>query len=195
VLCLRSNIQWGMPDTPIHQIFLSAHPTTQCDAIQRLDVRLSFQSPGVITLSYTLRAVMSRIRVGTEVAPAPADGLWKHTCFEAFLQPGGSPGYYEFNFSPTRQWAVYRFDAYRAGMTPMSLATPPDISTRKAADYLELQATFPLPFSADAGAARRTKLAVAAVVEEDNGRLCYWAGRHPQGKPDFHHSDGFAFEL
>ena len=184
-----------MPDTPTHQIFLSAHPTTRCDAIQRLDVRLSFQSPGFITLSYTLRADMSRVRVGTEVAPGPADGLWKHTCFEAFLRPGESPGYYEFNFSPTRQWAVYRFDAYRAGMTPMDLASPPDISTRNEADQLELQATFPLPFSADAGAARRTRLAVAAVVEEDNGRLCYWAGRHPQGKPDFHHSDGFAFEL
>jgi hypothetical protein len=183
----------------MHQIFLSAHPTTQCDAIQRLDVRLSSQSPGLMTLSYTLRGEMSRIRVGPEVAPGPADELWKHTCFEAFLQPSGSPGYYEFNFSPTRQWAVYRFDSYRTGMTSMDLATPPDISTRKAADHLELQATFRLPFSADAdadaGAARRTKLAVAAVVEEDNGRLCYWAGRHPPGKPDFHHSDGFAFEL
>lgn len=148
-----------------------------------------------MTLCYTLRADMSRVRVGTEIALGPADELWKHTCFEAFLQPGASSGYYEFNFSPTRQWAVYRFDAYRAGMTPMVLATPPDISTRSAADHLELQATVRLPFSADAGAARRTKLAVAAVVEEDNGRLCYWAGRHPQGKPDFHHSDGFAFEL
>lgn len=184
-----------MPETPIHQIFLSAHPTTQCDSIQRLDVRLSFQSPGFLTLFYTLRADMSRIRVGAEVTPAPADGLWKHTCFEAFLRPGESQGYYEFNFSPTRQWAVYRFDAYREGMTPMDLATPPEISTHKAADHLELQATFPLPFSADAGAARRTKLALAAVVEEDSGRLCYWSGRHPQGKPDFHHADGFAFEL
>jgi hypothetical protein len=184
-----------MPETPIHQISLSAHPTTQCESVQRLDVRLSFQSPGFLTLSYTLRADMSRIRVGTEVTPAPADGLWKHTCFEAFLRPGESQGYYEFNFSPTKQWAVYRFDAYREGMTPMDLATPPDISTHKAADHLELQATFPLPFNADAGAARHIKLALAAVVEEDSGRLCYWSGRHPQGKPDFHHADGFAFEL
>jgi len=189
----------------MHQIFLSAHPSTQCDSVQRLDVRLSFQSPGVVTLRYMLRADMSRIRVGTEGAPGPADGLWtdglwtdglwKHTCFEAFLRPGDSPGYYEFNFSPTRQWAVYRFDSYRQGMTPMDLANPPVISTQRAADHLELEATLPLPFSADSGAARRTKLALAAVVEEESGRLSYWAGRHPQGKPDFHHSDGFAFEL
>jgi hypothetical protein len=184
-----------MPDTPTHQIFLSAHPTTQCDAVQRLDVRLLFQSPGYLTLFYTLRGDMSRIRVGMEAAQGPADELWKHTCFEVFLQPAASSRYYEFNFSPTRQWAVYRFDAYRAGMTPMHLATPPDISASTAPDRLELEVTVRLPFSADAGAARRTKLAVAAVVEEDSGRLCYWAGRHPRGKPDFHHSDGFAFEL
>ncbi len=184
-----------MPETPTHQIFLSAHPSTQCDSVQRLDVRLSFQSPGVLTLCYTLRGDMSRIRVGTEGAPGSADGLWKHTCFEAFIRPGESSGYYEFNFSPTRQWAVYRFDSYRQGMTPMELANPPIISTTRAADHMVLQATVPLPFSADSGAARHTKLALAAVIEEESGRLCYWSGRHPPGKPDFHHSEGFAFEL
>ena len=184
-----------MPDTPTHQIFLSAHPSTPCDSVQRLDVRLSFESPGVATLCYTLLGDMSRIRVGAEGAPGSADGLWKHTCFEAFIRPGESPGYYEFNFSPTRQWAVYRFDSYRQGMTPMQLANPPVISTNRAADQMVLHATVALPFSADSGAARRTKLALAAVIEEDSGRLCYWSGRHSQGKPDFHHSDSFAFEL
>jgi hypothetical protein len=184
-----------MADIDTHQIFLSAHPTSQSDCIQRLDVRLAFPSPAFVTLTYTLRGDMSRIRVGSEATPGPADGLWKHTCFEAFIQPGGSPGYYEFNFSPTRQWAVYRFDSYRQGMTPMELASPPDISVRKAQDQLELQSTFPLPISAAAGGARRTRLGLAAVVEEESGRLCYWSGRHPEGKPDFHHADGFAFEL
>jgi hypothetical protein len=184
-----------MPDIDTHRIFLSTHPTTQSDSIQRLDVRIAFPSPGFVTLAYTLKADMSRIRVGSEVTPGPADGLWKHTCFEAFIQPGGSRGYYEFNFSPTRQWAVYRFDSYREGMTPMTLASPPDISVSKTLDHLELQSTFPLPVSATAAAARRTKLGLAAVVEEESGRLCYWAGRHPEGKPDFHHADGFAFEL
>jgi len=184
-----------MPEKPAHQIFLSAHPSTPCDSVQRLDVRLWFQSPGVVTLCYTLRGDMSRIRVGAEGASGSADGLWKHTCFEAFMRPGDSAGYYEFNFAPTRQWAVYRFDSYRQGMTPMELANPPVISTSRTPDQIELQVTVPLPFNADSGAARRTKLAVTAVIEEESGRLCYWSGRHPQGKPDFHHSDGFAFDL
>jgi hypothetical protein len=184
-----------MADLPTHQIFLSPHPSAPCESVQRLDVRLSFQNPAVVTLCYTLRGDMSRIRVGTEGAPGSADGLWKHTCFEAFMRPGESSGYYEFNFSPTRQWAVYRFDSYREGMTSMDLANPPVISTKRAPDSLELQVAVPLPFNADSGAARRTKLALAAVIEEESGRLCYWSGRHPQGKPDFHHPDGFAFEL
>jgi hypothetical protein len=112
-----------------------------------------------------------------------------------FIQPARSRGYYEFNFSPTRQWALYRFDSYRQGMTPMDAANPPEILIRKASDALELLATFPLPISAGIDAAQRPKLAVTAVVEEDSGRLCYWSARHPPGKPDFHHPDGFVFEL
>jgi hypothetical protein len=177
------------------QISLMAHPTTGSDAIRGVDVQVSVPSQGLLTLGFTLRADMLRIRVGPEVTPGPADGLWKHTCFEAFVQPNGSRGYYEFNFSPTREWAVYRFASYREGMTPMDLANPPDISVRKASDHLELQATFPLPISAAAGAAPHPRMALTAVVEEDSGRLCFWSARHPPGKPDFHHSDGFAFEL
>jgi hypothetical protein len=184
-----------MPNVAAQQIALVAHPSTEADAIRALDVQVSVPSQGLVTLRYTLHADMSRIRVGAELTPGPADGLWKHTCFEAFIQPGGSRGYYEFNFSPTKQWAVYRFDAYREGMTPMNLANPPDISTREAPDQLQLQVTFPLPISAAEGAAPHPKLALAAVIEGDGGRLFYWSGRHPQGKPDFHHPDGFVFEL
>jgi hypothetical protein len=184
-----------MPRVAMQQIGLVAHPSTQSDAIRGVTVQVSVPSKGRVTLRYTLNADMSRVLVGNELTCGPADDLWKHTCFEAFIQPAGSPGYYEFNFSPTRQWAVYRFDSYRKGMTPMSLANPPEISTRKAPDGLELLVTFPLPVSAAEGAGQPPKLALAAVIEGDSGTLFYWAGRHPLGKPDFHHPDNFAFEL
>jgi len=41
----------------------------------------------------------------------------------------------------------------------------------------------------------RLLIAMAAVVEDEGGRLSYWALRHPPGKPDFHHPDSFALEL
>jgi hypothetical protein len=185
-----------MPNVALQQVALVAHRDTQSEAIGSLDVQLSVPSPGLLSLRYTLVADMSRIRVGSEVTAGPAEDLWKHTCFEAFIQPIGSRRYFEFNFSPTKQWAVYRFDSYRAGMTPMHMSNPPDISIRKATDRLELQATVPLPVSAAmGGAGSHLKVALTAVVEEHSGRLCYWSVRHPEGKPDFHHPDGFALEL
>jgi hypothetical protein len=33
------------------------------------------------------------------------------------------------------------------------------------------------------------------VIEETNGAKSYWALKHPPGKPDFHHADGFVLEL
>jgi hypothetical protein len=33
------------------------------------------------------------------------------------------------------------------------------------------------------------------VVEDQSGKLSYWAVRHPPGKPDFHHPDCFALDL
>ena len=39
------------------------------------------------------------------------------------------------------------------------------------------------------------QLALTAVIEETSGVKSYWALRHPPGKPDFHHADGFVVEL
>jgi hypothetical protein len=38
-------------------------------------------------------------------------------------------------------------------------------------------------------------LGLAAVIEDLNGALSYWALKHPPGKPDFHHSDNFALQI
>ena len=178
-----------------HRVAMLAHPSTPCNAVQSLQVQLSMPGPHLLALRYELRGDLSRIRIGSETVPGRADGLWKHTCFEAFIQPGGSPSYYELNFSPTREWAVYGFDTYREGMTCIDLTSPPEITVQREHHQLQLLATVPLPDPATLGAAPPTKLALSAVVEEDNGTLCYWAVQHAAGKPDFHHSSGFALEL
>jgi hypothetical protein len=38
-------------------------------------------------------------------------------------------------------------------------------------------------------------LGLTAVIEDVRGDRSYWALTHPPGKPDFHHPDGFAYEL
>jgi hypothetical protein len=151
--------------------------------------------PGLLVFQYSLEADMSRLRVPQSGSPRRADGLWKHTCFEAFVAISGAPGYFEFNFSPSQEWAVYRFDGYRAGMSPVGGGSSPEISVRRFDHRLELDSAVRLQETAALGGKLHLRLALAAVIEEDNGRLSYWALKHAPGKPDFHHPDGFALEL
>jgi len=174
---------------------LSAHPSTPSEAVSCLVAQLREEEPGILVFQYSLVADMSRIRVPLSGAGERVDALWKHTCFEAFVAPADTSGYHEFNFSPSRDWAIYRFSAYREGMSSAEIGQAPKISVRQSDGGLELQSTVRLGHRADLGDARHLRIGLAAVIEEDNGRLSYWGLRHPPGKPDFHHSDGFALDV
>jgi hypothetical protein len=104
-------------------------------------------------------------------------------------------GYYEFNFSPARDWAAYCFEDYRHGMTPAMLVAAPGLHVQAGPARLELSATLDLAGLGDLTAAARLRVALAAVIEADTGELSYWSLQHAPGKPDFHHPDGFTLEL
>jgi hypothetical protein len=174
---------------------LTAHPSTPSDAVRSLEVQLRAEEPGILVFQYSLDAEMSRVYVPLSGAGGRADALWKHTCFEAFVAPADSPGYYEFNFSPSLDWAIYRFSAYREGMALAEIGRAPQISVRRDDGGLELHSAVRLGHLADLRDARHVRIALAAVIEDENGRLSYWGLRHPPGKPDFHHSSGFALEV
>jgi len=175
---------------------LTCYPTTLSDAVRGIDIRVQREPSGSLILRYVLRAKMLRVRVPPTERPARADGLWAHTCFEAFIAPAGAGvSYYELNFSPSRQWAIYSFEAYRQGMSPTDVTASPELTVRDFDDRLELDATIALGDLKALQPARILKLGVTAVVEDDNGRLSYWALKHAPGKPDFHHTDGFVLEL
>jgi hypothetical protein len=120
--------------------------------------------------------------------PVRRDNLWQRTCFEAFLQ--SEQGYLEFNFSPSTEWAAYRFSGYREGMAELDLE-PPQVRVSRDEHALELTADLVLPPSL-----APVRLGLSAVIEEVSGVKSYWALRHPPGdRPDFHHPDCFAIDL
>jgi hypothetical protein len=173
---------------------LTAHPSTPNDAVRSLGVQLRLEA-GVLMFRYALDADMSRVRVPPSGAGGRADALWKHTCFEAFVAPANARGYHEFNFSPSLDWAIYRFSAYREGVSSAEIGSVPKISVRRGDDGLELQSAVSLGHLADLCDVRHLRIALATVIEDQNGRLSYWGLRHPPGKPDFHHPNGFALEV
>src|SRR5271166_4797877 len=117
---------------------LTAHPTTPNEAVRSLGVRLRAEEPDILVFQYSLDADMSRVRVPLPGVGGRADALWKHTCFEAFVASADAPGYHEFNFSPSLDWAIYRFSSYREGMSPAQLGRTPEISVRRGDSGLEL---------------------------------------------------------
>jgi len=146
---------------------------------------------GALTVHYVLRGDLSALRIPEYHSPQRADGLWRHTCFEAFVIAGEGPGYREFNVSPSGEWAAYSFQCYRIAGEPV-VGREPAIRVRRNAERLELTCEFQAGFPSGC---RSLRLGLSAVVEEVDGGLSYWALRHPTGRPDFHHLDNFALLL
>jgi hypothetical protein len=169
---------------------LRLHPDSLCAAATRIEADIARPHPGSLILSYVVNGRISDLRLPPVVAAARADELWRHTCFEAFVCPSNDPAYYEFNFSPSTQWAAYQFSGYRNGMRVATEIGAPRIEWRSSAETYTLQAA--LEFD---GLSSPLHLGLSAVLEETNGRKSYWAMAHPPGKPDFHHADCFALEL
>jgi len=177
------------------RVTLKLHPGSRCEAVTQIQVEAVRHDPSGLMLKYLVTGTIGDLRLLPVTTPVRADELWRHTCFEAFVQPSSGPAYYEFNFAPSTQWAAYRFSGYRSGMTVASEISPPRIEANSKGESYELQVLVDLDGLHDLPSNTPWRLGLSAVIEETTGRKSYWALAHPPGKPDFHHSDGFTLEL
>jgi hypothetical protein len=120
---------------------LKAHPNSLCIAATNIEVEVMRPCAGSLLLSYLVTGRISDLRIPPAVAATRTDELWRHTCFEAFLCDSPGPGYYEFNFSPSTQWAAYWFDSYRSGMRVATEISAPRIEVRSSRACYRLQAS------------------------------------------------------
>jgi hypothetical protein len=174
------------------RLALQRHPDTPCAAATHIGVEVARPRAGSLALSYVVTGTIADLRLPPVAAPTRTDELWRHTCFETFIRAVPGEAYYEFNLAPSTQWAAYRFDSYRSGMHVAAEFAAPRIEVQSDPARYTLQAVLTLDALLHDG---QWRLALSAVIEETNGRKSYWALAHPPGKPDFHHADGFAYEL
>lgn len=174
---------------------LRLHPESRCAAVTEIEVEALRPDPGQLLLRYVVAGKISDL-----VLPAPSpstrsDGLWRRSCFEAFVRAAPGSAYYEFNFAPSTQWAAYRFSDYREGMAVASEIGAPRIEIRSTDTNFELRTALALESLPSLPGDALWRLGLSAVIEEAGGRKSYWALAHPPGKADFHHSDCFACTL
>ena len=170
---------------------LVSHPQTTAQPVSSIEALVSEAEQGGLCLAFALEGDLSGLRIPESQAPRRVGGLWRHTCFEAFVMAGEGPAYREFNLSPSGEWAVHAFRRYRDG-GELEVELDPAIAVHRGGGRLELHAVIGPEFLPPG---RLLRLGVSAVLEGVDGALSYWALRHPPGKPDFHHSYAFALRL
>jgi hypothetical protein len=158
---------------------LIIHPDSRCDAVTQIDVDIARPGRSALTLHYIVTGDINALRL------PPV----------SFVRASPSGAYYEFNFAPSTQWAAYRFDGYRSGMSAVREIDAPRIDVQVNDTGFELHVALNLARLPDLSHGAPWQLGLSAVIEEKTGRKSYWALAHPPGKPDFHHSDCFALEV
>lgn len=183
-----------MPGIP-YTAQLTCHPETYSRAVHGIEARVGWARDGALALTYTLRGDLTRLRIPAPRPPRKADRLWQHTCFEAFVSVKGKAEYYEFNFAPSGEWAVYSFSRYRDGTLLGDNKLAPRVTARNVPDRLDLDAIIRVDRLPAIPPRAWLQLALSAVIEDEDHMLSYWALKHPPGKPDFHHPDAFTLDL
>ncbi|HLG53530.1 MAG TPA: DOMON-like domain-containing protein [Steroidobacteraceae bacterium] len=173
-------------------LVLIPHTASGCEAVRRIDVSVVRAAADSICFAYRIEGDISRLRLPETIGPYRQDGLWQHSCFEAFLRPDGSEAYFEFNFSPSGAWAAYRFSGRRTGRYVPELKQP-QAEVRRGPDMLALNVRISLDELPELAKATTISAGLTAVIEDAKGNLSHWALAHGKARPDFH--DPLTFKL
>lgn len=163
---------------------LKPHSLPKVNFLLEAEARLS-QSYSDLQFVYRLMDKSSLFATPTENkewSQIPrSDGLWNHTCFEAFLNPVDTETYYEFNFSLKPAWNCYYFEAYRQ---PQPAKSSHDFLLKSIRwDQSTYQLTVELKNNSKF---KKFNIGLTAVLEEKAGDKHYCALVHADAKPDFH---------
>ena len=147
---------------------------------------------GTLILSYDARGEPGGLRIPAPLPSGAADGLWQHTCCEAFVAAVDGPEYREFNLSPSGQWAAYRFIAYRERDAAFLPLAGPQLDFQRHAAGFRLTARIAAELLP---AANTFDIGLSTVIEAADGGKSYWALAHAAAQPDFHLRQSFTLTL
>ncbi|MBA4047291.1 MAG: hypothetical protein C0476_01975 [Sphingomonas sp.] len=168
---------------------LIPHAANASEAISAIAVHVR-RCGDMVSLRHRCYGRLAEVVWPTAAAPDRQDGLWRHSCFEAFVARPGNPAYVELNMAPSGAWAASRFGDYRDGMAAAAAAPQRDFGWWKGEAVLTAHWRLP-----DLARAADWQLGLSAVIETRDGARSYFALAHAAGPPDFHKRDCFIASL
>ncbi len=164
---------------------LKPHADTPPKGIHAVEVEIVMTDPDDILLRYFVDG--SGLSLPEWKSPARADELWGTTCFELFLAEAADSAYYEFNFSPSSQWAAYAFTGYREGRRDLPLAVAPFVDRFPTLGPEDGTPHYALDADVDLAdmPRRRLRMGLSAVIEEAGRHQILLGARASAGKARF----------
>ena len=168
----------------IHRLIM--HPARPAGRVRGVQVVSQFLPDGMLFLRWRIDGAQ-QVVLPAYAGVGRADDLWRATCLELFLDLG-EDRYREFNFSPSGRWAAYDFASYRVSSGDAEVPAWPETSVERGDAVITGMVR--VPGDALLGA---TRGALAAVIEEEDGVISFWASVHNKDEPEFH--DGTCFTI
>jgi hypothetical protein len=148
----------------------------------------------MLSIEYQLFGDLNAISIAPPVStPSRQSHLWEATCFEFFIGIPGDRNYWEFNLSPSGDWAVFALDDYRQGLRDELAFSSLPFKVDLYPNYITLSLEFDL--SELILAEQDLEMSVTTVTKSSQDELSYWAIDHSGKEADFHLRDSFAIKL
>ncbi|HLQ12883.1 MAG TPA: DOMON-like domain-containing protein [Steroidobacteraceae bacterium] len=190
----------GPRDLAPGAIALAPHPACGPGPLRSLHARATLEPGGRLAVEFDVRGDLARLRLAPAAAAARRrKDLWQHTCFELFAGRDADTGYLEFNFAPSGDWAAWAFSDYRSGGRELEVARVLVSTLSVDSGHWRLRAQAEFAAAPDVAASGGSTVAwwlnLAAVIEDEDGALTYWAAHHSGARPDFHDRASFCVPL
>ena len=148
----------------------------------------------ILSIEYQLFGDLNSISIAPAAnIPSRQFHLWEATCFEFFIGIPGDRNYWEFNLSPSGDWAVFALDDYRQGLRDELAFTSLPFKVDRYPNYITLSLEFDL--SELILAEQDLEMSVTTVIKSSQDELSYWAISHSGKEADFHLRDSFSIEM
>jgi len=178
------------------RIEFSLHPFSQPNSRNlpiAINGSISMQNHSISIMFQIIGEIDGLIIPEISQLPSRKDELWNTTCCELFIAKSGDAGYWEYNLSPSHDWAIFKFSNYRTDKINDLSITGLDINTIIDKDSkFELNTLLPLP---DKLIGQNLRIGISSVIQNKAGELYYYALRHPGAKPDFHDRNCFTIQI
>jgi len=138
------------------------------------------QNKNLLHLTFKVSGDLENYKLPKTKKAERKDELWRESCFELFLATEKEKVYYEFNFSPTLAWNVYRLEHYRTEPKAIDEVELVEFEVKRTKKTLLVEITL------DVQRLQFNSYNLATIVLNKQDEREFWSLKAKVDTPDFH---------